>query len=54
MTVSELAPAMTAFNPVLVPLLNGRSGTAGARPFGGLDVPPPRPDFANRRNRLKG
>ena len=38
----DLAPALTAFNPVLVPLLIGRSGMAGARRRGGLDAPPPR------------
>ncbi len=42
----ELAPAVTAFNPALVPLLNGESGMAGARRSGGLDVPPPRIAFA--------
>ncbi len=41
MTIVELAPALTAFRPVLVPLLNGGSGMAGARPHGGLDAPPP-------------
>jgi hypothetical protein len=42
MTLFDLAPALTAFNPVLVALLNRGSGMAGARRHGGLDVPPPR------------
>jgi len=49
MTVFELAPALTAFNPGLVPLPNGWSGMAGARPHGGLDAPPPRATCALRR-----
>jgi hypothetical protein len=39
----ELAPALTALNPVLVPLPIGEGGMAGARRHGGLDAPPPRP-----------
>jgi len=38
MTIVELAPALTAFRPVLVPLLNGRSGMAGARHHGGANT----------------
>jgi hypothetical protein len=38
--VFELAPALTAIHPVLVPPRNGGSGTAGARRPDGIDAPP--------------
>ena len=41
MTIVELAPALTAPDPVLVPLPIGEGGKAGARRHGGLDAPPP-------------